>query len=209
MASKQYFFRNRKEKLEIISANFSHLFSGRVLDVGCDDSYLKGLIRGEYAGIDKYGKPDILQDISHGLPVEDKGFDTVAAFDVLEHIDNIYFVFDELCRVSRKWVIITLPNVFEWRSRLLFLLGKSISGKYGLPQTPSLDRHRWIFSFKDAQKFVKKEAQKNDFKILEEAACYYRYHQLLPKIINKTGALLGKKFQNLFASHYLAVLERI
>ena len=208
MAKKQYFFRNRREKLEIINANFAYLFSGKVLDVGCDDGYLKKIIKGDHVGIDKYGKPDILKDISEGLPLKDKSFETVAAFDVLEHVDNIYFVFDELCRVSSRWVVVTLPNAFEWRFRLSFLFGKSVSGKYGLPATPPSDRHRWIFSFKEARKFVEKEAQKNDFTILEEAACYYKYNKFLPKIINKIGALLGKKFQNLFASHYLAVLGK-
>lgn len=209
MSSKQYFFRNRKEKLEILSQNLTRFLSGKVLDVGCDDSHLKKLIQGEHTGIDKYGKPDIRRDVSCGLPVKNRSFDTVVALDVLEHVDNIYFVFDELCRASNKWVIITLPNAFEWRNRLSFLLGKSISGKYGLPPTPPLDRHRWIFSFKDAQKFVKKAAQKNNFKILEEDACYYRYRQFLPKVINKIGAFCGKRLRNLFASHYLAVLERI
>jgi len=208
MASKRYFFRNRKEKLEIINTNFAYLFSGRVLDVGCDEGHLKKLIKGEHVGIDKYGKPDILHDISQGLPQEPKSFETVAAFDVLEHMDDIYFVFDELCRVSRRWVIVTLPNAFEWRFRLSFLFGRPISGKYGLHPTPQSDRHRWIFSFKEARRFVEKEAQKNGFTVLEEAACYYKYNQFLPKIINVAGAFLGKKCQNLFASHYLAVLER-
>ncbi|MFH1780763.1 MAG: methionine biosynthesis protein MetW [Candidatus Nealsonbacteria bacterium] len=209
MALKQYFFRNRQEKLDIINANFTHLFSGKVLDVGCDDGYLKKIIKGNHTGIDKYGHPDILQDISSGLPFGSKSFETVAALDVLEHIDDIHFVFDELCRVSSKWVIVTLPNAFEWRFRLSFLFGKSVTGKYGLPAEPPSDRHRWIFSFEEARKFVEKEAQKNDFKISEEAAGYYRYNQFLPKMITGTGALFGKKFRNLFASHYLAILERI
>lgn len=206
---KQYFFQSRKEKLAVIGDSFARFLSGKVLDVGCDDGHLKTLIKGDYVGIDKYGQPDILHDISSGLPFEKESFETVVALDVLEHIDDIHFVFDELCRVSKKWVIITLPNAFELRGRLLFLLGKSVSGKYGLPALPPLDRHRWIFSFKDAKNFAEKGAQRNGFKVLEEAACYYRYNNILLRITNKMGALSGKKFQNLFASHYLAVLEKV
>lgn len=192
----------------MISVNFARLFSGKVLDVGCGDCYLKELIQAEYAGIDKYGKADVLKDISSGLPFEDKSFDTVAAFDILEHIDNIHFIFDELCRVSRKWVIITLPNAFEWRFRLSFLCGKSISGKYGLLESPPSDRHRWLFPLSEAKQFVEKRAGKNNFKISQEAFCYYKYNRILPRVITKIGSLLGGKLQNFFASHYLVILEK-
>lgn len=176
--------------------------------MGCGDCYLKELIQAEYVGIDKYGKPNILKDISRGLPLEDKSFDVVAAFDILEHLDNIYFIFDELCRVSRKWVVITLPNMFKWRFRISFLFGRLMSGKYGLPENPSIDRHRWLFSLNEAKKFVKGRAKKNNFEIWQELILYYRYNKILPRIITKLGAYLGKKFQNLFASHYLVVLKR-
>lgn len=208
MTKKQCFFRSNKEKLKIISIHFPHLFSGKVLDVGCGDSHLKELIQADYVGIDKYGKPDVLKDISAGLPFKDGSFDTVAAFDILEHMDDIYFIFNELCRVSRNYVVITLPNMFEWRFRLSFLFGKSVSAKYGLPKDPSPDRHRWHFSFTQAEKFVKKRAEKNNFMISQEIICYYKYNKILPRVINKIGSLLGRKFQNLFASHYLVILER-
>lgn len=208
MNKKQCFFRSNKEKLEIISTYFPHIFSGRVLDVGCGERYLKELIQADYVGIDKYGKPDVLKDVSKELPFEDKSFNTVAAFDVLEHMDDIYFIFDELCRVSRNYVVITLPNMFEWRFRLSFLFGKFASGKYGLPEDPPLDRHRWHFSFSEAKKFIKKRTEKNNFMISQEIICYCKYNKILPRIINKIGSLLGRKFQNLFASHYLVILER-
>lgn len=208
MNSNTIFFRDRKEKLEIINAHFPHLFSGKVLDVGCGDRYLKEFIEGEYLGIDKYGNPDISKDVSEGLPFEAKTFDTVAAFDILEHIDNIHFVFDELCRVSRKWVIITLPNLFEWRFRLSFLFGKLPTEKYGLPAMPPSDRHRWLFSLNEAKKFIQERAERNGFAISQDAVCYYKYNKILPRMITKAGSLLGGRLQNLFASHYLAILQK-
>lgn len=206
--AKKYFFRNRREKIKLIGESLAAFFSGKVLDVGCNDGYLKEVIRAEYTGIDKSGKPDISLDVSSGLPFEAGKFDTVAAFDLLEHVDNIHFVFDELCRVSKKYVIITLPNAFEWRFRLAFLFGKSISGKYGLSEKEPEDRHRWIFSFREAGDFVRNRGEARGFQVIEETAGYYRYNKFLPRLVTKAGSLLGKKFQNLFASHYVAVLEK-
>ena len=201
-------FRGRKDKIEKIVRFFPFLFRGKVLDVGCGNSYLKQLITADYIGIDKCGKPDILRDISKGVPFDDGSFDTVVAFDILEHIDNIYFIFDELCRVSRKWIVITLPNIYEWRFRFSFLFGKLMSGKYGLPEAPPSDRHRWIFSLTEARNFVKKRAKKNGFEVFQEVFCYYRYNNILIRTITKICIKLGSKFQNLFSDHYLVILKR-
>ena len=65
------------------------------------------------------------------------------ALDVLEHTDDIYRANEELFRVARKNVIIALPNAYEVKGRLKFLIGRTLSGKYGLPLDPPSDRHRW------------------------------------------------------------------
>lgn len=205
---KTIFFRGRKDKLEIIAKRFSYLFSGKVLDVGCGNNYFKKLIPGKCIGIDKYGDADVVKDISEGLPFAEKSFDTVVAFDVLEHIDDLHFLFDELCRVARKWIVVTLPNMYEWRFRLSFLLGGLTSGKYGLSETSLPDRHRWLFSLSETKNFIEKRAKKNNFELSQEIICFYKYNKILPKIITKIGSHLGRKFQNLFASHYLVVLKR-
>lgn len=208
MARTKIFLRGRQEKAKIIIDFFPELFSKKILDVGCGDCYLKKLVKGDYVGIDKYGSPDIKQDISNGLPFENQSFDTVLSLDVLEHIDNIHFLFNELCRVADRWVIVALPNMYEWRFRSFFLLGKSISGKYGLPENPPLDRHRWIFSLKDSKNFIQKNAEKNNFKVSKEVVCFYKYNKLFPRIITKIGSYFNGRFDNLFASRYLAVLKR-
>ena len=201
-------FRGRKDKLKIIANLFPDIFSRKVLDVGCGDCYLKEFVKNGYTGVDKYGNPDIKQDISNGLPFNNQSFDTVAGFDVLEHIDDIHFSFDELCRVSKKYVIITLPNMYEWRFRILFLFGKPLNGKYEFSAEAPLDRHRWVFSLEQAKCFLKQRAKKNNFEISDEVFCYYKYNRILPKIINKIGARFGKRFQNLFVYNYLVVLKR-
>lgn len=91
------------------------------------------------------------------LPFDDISFSTVICTDVLEHLDNIYPMYDELFRISSKFVIISLPN--NWPGMFgSFLLGKNISHKagYGLtpqPKTPG-QRHKYFFNFEEASDFL-------------------------------------------------------
>ena len=83
-----------------------------------------------------------------------------------------------------------------------------LTGKYGLPEDSPQDRHRWLFSLSEAKNFTKKRARRNGFEIFQEVICFYKYNKVLPKIITQIGSHLGKRFQNLFASHYFIVLKR-
>lgn len=201
-------FRGRKDKLEIVARTFCDYFRGDVLDVGCDQRFLERWVGGKYVGIDIGGSPSLCADITLGLPFKSQSFDAVVCFDVLEHIDNIHYVFDELCRVSRSFVIVGLPNMYEWRFRLAYLFGKTLSGKYGLPPDEPPDRHRWLFSLREAVRFVNARAAKNGFKVVKELNGYYRYRRILPQLVTVSGIRLGKRFANLFAYHYWALLER-
>ncbi len=195
-------FRNREDKLALVGDVLSGYLRGSVLDVGCDRRHLLRFVTGRYVGIDISGAPEVVVNVEHGLPFRDMSFDTVVAFDVLEHLDNIHYVFDELCRVARRYVIIGLPNMYEWRFRLMFLLGKRLSMKYGLPIDP-----RWLFSLYEARCFIRERATRYGFRIVEETVGYYRYRRLLPRTITVIGKTLGRIGINLFAYHYWAVLE--
>lgn len=76
-----------------------------VLDVGCRDAMLKDYLRKciVYTGLDiQPGQGvDSICNVEKGLPFTDGAFDAVIALDLLEHTDNIWFVFDELIRVAR------------------------------------------------------------------------------------------------------------
>lgn len=176
-------FRGREDKLVLLGKIFLDYLQGSVLDVGCDRRSLSQVVTGPYLGVDISGTPDVVVNVEHGLPFRDRSFDTVVAFDILEHLDNIHYVFDELCRVAQRYVIIGLPNMYEWRFRVMFLMGKRLSGKYGLPVEPPQDRHRWLFSLKEACCFVQERALKSGFKLREEIIGYYSYRQLLPRAI--------------------------
>ncbi len=201
-------FRGREDKLAEVGRLFSDYLKGDVLDVGCDAKFLSHMVQGKYVGVDLSGSADIQVDVEAGLPFQDNTFDAIVAFDILEHCDRIHFVFDELCRVSRSYLIIGLPNMYEWHFRLVFLLGKDVSGKYGLKSEPPTDRHRWLFNLNDARDFLRQRAIRNGFSVIEEALGYYGYRRFVPKLVTRIGRLLGDRAASLFAYHYWAVLKR-
>jgi Sulfotransferase family len=91
------------------------------------------------------------------------------ALDVLEHTNTIHYVFDELCRVARRHIVIALPNQFDIGNRWATVLGRNRSGKYGLPLEPPSDRHRWLFPFEEARNFCRHRAHAVGWRVVDEA----------------------------------------
>ena len=141
-----------------------------LLDVGCRDGILKSYLRPgiQYTGLDIMPGPNVdrIANIEEGLPFADREFDAVAALDLLEHTNNIWFAFDELVRVSRRQVIIVLPNLYHWQSRIRFLFGREM-GKYVLPVDPVMDRHRWLPSYGLACRFCTERARMHGMSVKE------------------------------------------
>lgn len=207
-ATRRTCFRGREDKLAMAGALLSPYLRDDVLDVGCDQRHLENFVGGRYVGVDVGGKPDVVADLEWGLPFGDHSFDCVVGFDVLEHIDDLHVLFDEMCRVSREHVIVGLPNAYEWRFRVMMLLGRNVSGKYGLPPDRPTDRHRWIFSLRDAVRFIAERGSRNGYQLAAEIVGYYRYRNRLAKLGTQIGAMMGRRGMNLFAYHYWAVLCR-
>lgn len=88
-----------------------------ILEIGLGDgvtaNYLKNHIGIAYTTADFAAdlNPDIVADIRK-LPVQDASFDTVCAFEVLEHLpfEDFETGVRELSRVAKKYVIISLPH---------------------------------------------------------------------------------------------------
>ena len=187
--------------------NFQDVFRGRILDVGCDEAFLRSLpLDGQYFGVDFRGQPDAVVNLEQDLPFQDTQFDLVLCTDVLEHIDRLHFLFDEVCRVSRRYVLVSLPNMYESYFRLRCLMGTHLN-KYGLPAEPPADRHKWFFMYEDARKFVLHNADRNGFSVVRELAHYPAYRRLLPLVVTKLARWLSVA-PNLFALTYWCLLER-
>ncbi len=149
-------FESRAARSRFVAKKFSRYFQGSLLDVGCYEAPLRHLLKNaRYTGIDVAGTPDIhvnLDAVSR-LPFEDGQFSTVICIEVLEHLDNLHRIFDELIRVSGRYVIVSLPNC--WRdARRPMERGKGEFAHYGLPLEKPLDRHKWFFSLSQAQAFL-------------------------------------------------------
>lgn len=195
-------YKNRDEKPYWVLDHFKSVFSNieNILDVGCGDKQLKDCLskRVRYVGVDIYGDPEIRFDLSMAekLPLEDGSFDLVYCADVLEHLENIHFIIDELFRISRKYIIMVLPNPYRLGTLYTVFRGRKYSKTleekknfglymkyYGLPLEKPKDRHRWFFNTEEAVDFVNYRSKKNNYRI--EKTVYIIDLQKGPKIIFK------------------------
>jgi hypothetical protein len=218
---------NRKERHKYIADNFSRYLNGKVLNVGGGgQNHLLEFIRPkEYLELDINGTPDIKIDLDkeYPIPVETNCFDTVLCTDVLEHLNEFHRVFDELIRISNKYVIISVPNaLLSFRSYLFRTKYSGNSGEagfevgyfkkyYGLPKTKPIDRHKWFFSFTEAQIFFNNYAAEYSYKVIEEVAIGLESKSFKGKalriIILK---LFGEKvLKDWFCSTYWCVIEKV
>ena len=162
-------FADRSARSRYIADRFRRFLAGSVLDVGCDRAVLRTLLPDlEYTGLDVAGDPDTTLDLEgiERLPYGEGAFDCVVCSDVLEHIDNLHRVFDEIVRVAKRHIIISLPN--NWaNARRPIERGKGAIGHYGLPVDLPPDRHKWFFNVSEAADFVKEQEKKHPVSIVE------------------------------------------
>jgi len=165
-------FDTRQARPRYLSERFAHQLGGSVLDVGCDRAVLRDFVGADrYTGIDLSEQADLRVNLQEegGLPVPDDSYDAVLAADVLEHLDQLHHFFDELVRVAREHVLVTLPNC--WNSaRTRLERGYGSIAHYGLPPEPPPDRHRWFFSLGEARDFFEAEAARHDLALEELVA---------------------------------------
>jgi hypothetical protein len=165
---------NRETKASYVYDKYQSILKGSVLDVGADSMFLKPYVErggGKYIGIGFGENVDQVIDLdSSALPFQDASFDTVVCLDVLEHLESIHFMFSELCRVSKKHVIISLPNpYFAFFSMLRsgdYAPGKGMKF-YNLPLEVPEDRHRWFYSESEARNFLSYNSKKLGFTIAQ------------------------------------------
>ena len=190
-------------KFEGVVDAFPDLWHGAVLDVGCRSGNLRWVLGGRierYVGVDLVPPADVVADLETGLPFEDRTFDVTVALDVLEHTNDLHAAFDELARVTRRALVLSLPNCYEAGTRLKILFGRPLGGKYGLPVAPPQDRHRWFFSLADAARFVHDYGAARGWRVVSEGLLAGPRRRRLAPVIRRFPGLLGKT--------YVAHLER-
>ena len=100
-------------------------------------------------------------DAIERLPFEDATFDVCCAFEVLEHLDHLHLIADEMFRVARSTLLISLPNAAVEIPQILANRryyddpreNGVYSKFYGLPLQPPPNRHRWWLTFEDIVRY--------------------------------------------------------
>ncbi len=202
-------FPSMTDRPRFLAQLYAPYLAGRVLDVGCDQAALRELVgRERYVGIDRSPQADVQHDLQRDgrLSFADAAFDTVICTDVLEHLDNLHQVFDELVRVTKKHLLVTLPN--NWNAaRQRLRRGHGEIGLYGLPLDPPPDRHRWFFSLLEAEKFLRGQAERHGLEILDLRAL----EKPRPFLVRAGRSIvypIRRRYLNLYA-HTLACAYRI
>lgn len=205
----KYPYKDREGRNRFIAKDLQDYFGNSILNIGGGGKrhlkkYLPDSI--EYFEIDIAGSPDLRIDLENDLPIpiESEKYDTVICTDVLEHLDNIHEVFSELVRITKKDIILSLPNPFA--DSVSYFLGKVYKdnsferkknfGKfmkyYGLPYEKPADRHKWFFSFIEAEEFIEYQTAKYNLKI-KEIIAIERELNLSNKILFKIICAFGGK----------------
>lgn len=144
-------------------------FQGRVADVGCGEGYIVRFLQqqtqGILLGMDLY--PQVLATAKRSspgvefiaasidrTPLKDKSLDTVLCLEILEHLERPEKALQEMARVSRKHIILSVPWEPFWR------LANMVRFKYwsSLGNTPGHLQHWTKRSFK---KFLTQFSPKN------------------------------------------------
>lgn len=212
-------YTDRKTKAEYVWLKYRQILQGRLLDVGADACYLKEHLEDgtQYCGVGLGEGVDRVIDLEkEPLPFPDGSFDCVLCLDVLEHVDNIHAVFDEVCRVTSRHAIVSLPNAWlDFYNMLRY--GEYRPGQpmkfYGLPVDPPSDRHKWFFSAEEAKAFVVHRALLNKMRIVQmdheawgvEGYGFNRFVRIWARRILMRPSL---NTDNLYAGTVWAVLEK-
>ena len=168
-----YRYTDRETKFRYVWQKYRPLLRGRILDVGADECHLRHYLHedSEYWGIGHGGSPDQQVDLEkEGLPFPNASYDCVLCLDVLEHVENIHEIFDECCRVTRRSVIVSLPNPYAQFFRFLrrgdYQPGLPLK-YYGLPVERPDDRHKWFFSTAEAEQFIRVRAARSGMRVVQ------------------------------------------
>jgi SAM-dependent methyltransferase len=203
------FFPSRESRSRFVCARFAEYLNERVLDIGCFEAPLRDLLSSAtYTGVDIAGHPDISLDLERieRLPFDDGTFKCVLCIDVLEHLDNLHVIFDELVRVSKQYVIVSLPNCWGGARRPIGR-GRGRFGHYGLSLQKPQDRHKWFFSLSEARQFVEGKAEELGLR-LKDMFVTEKPRINLVRLLRRIR-YPGDRYHNRYSHTLWAVLEKM
>ncbi len=191
------------------------------LDIGGGESELKRLLNcktyvnidfGEATYTDKYGVTekflpenrtnpyrhtnDIKMDLNDfdRMPFERASFDLVIMSQILEHLFYPEKVIEEAKRISKKFILIGLPNELDIIQRFRLLSGKSTMGY-------SRGGHHYMFNIEIGKRFI--EVNFPEFKLVRTY-----YQKIVPTRYIPFMDFLSKRVPTLFAREMYYLLEK-
>jgi hypothetical protein len=163
--------------------------------------------------VDFSGDCDLLTDLDtvNQLPFEAGSFDTVCALDVLEHLNNFHLINEEMFRVSRKNIIVSLPNdasnffenILRNKPNLLPADQFGLFSKYhGLPIENPPDRHKWWLTFWDIVRYYKLFVEKRGLQV-----SFVTNPMSLRRLVIE-GIIGPVRYHNLFSSYLWVLMKK-
>jgi hypothetical protein len=155
---------------EVLRREGIDLAQSSVLDLGARSMQIhKRFKPREYLGIDfdeaMTSHPlmrhfDLEQDLDLG-----RRYDFVMALDVLEHLESFHRKLEQMREHARLGLIIALPNMYHYLYRARFLMGLRLGTKYDLGLERSADRHRWLFTPREALALIGSKFPESAFSV--------------------------------------------
>lgn len=225
---KYYPYNDRETRNKFVAQELNEYIGSSVLNIGGGgQKFLKKYLskKIKYVEVDMCGQPDIFANLECDVPLclDSSSFETIVCTDVLEHVENLHAVFDDMIRMSSKWIIISLPNppnlslsyftkgsygdIKNEEHRKSF--GRYIK-YYGLPYEKPLDRHKWFFGYTEFEDFFNYKAQSKNLEICEIFGIgYYKSGIISSAKRIFVQALFGKEARaNLFTTSSWCVLRK-
>ena len=182
----------------------------RVLDVGCGDGLFLEMLADKgfrVQGVDvseegvkkckEKGLDAVVVDASSGnLPFKDNEFDSVTLLDILEHLYFPEDLLKEAARVSKKYVIISIPNFNSFPARLQVLFGK-------VPENNRPHKgHVYWFNYGNLMTMIRQ----NNLRI-SVLSCNTFFEN--KPVVGTAMKFLARRFTPLFALSFAVKLEKI
>jgi len=178
---------------------------GLLLDLGSRDQILKKFLPEKiiYTGVDvsTSNNDNIIFDLNQKFNFDNESFDFVTALDVAEHLDDPKIFLKECLRVSKKKVLIVLPNIAYYESRFRFLLKGNLGSKYHFSGNNKDDRHKWFTNFYLVKNFFEKNSINFEIKRVIK-----QRNKLKPLFYLEK--YLAKFFPNFFSWSFLIIINK-
>ena len=125
-------------------------------------------------------------------------------FPAKTRLDALHRVFEELRRVSDRYVIVSLPNCWGC-SRQQIQRGRGSISHYGLPAERPVDRHKWFINITQSREFFESKATA-ELKLLD-LCIVEKPRNWLVRAIRKL-IYRGDSYANRYAHTLFAVYEK-